>query len=237
MREPLRARTAILTRAPEDNELFARELRAQGVRVLELPCVSAAPLDDVAPLAEALQSLGHDDWIVVTSRAGADALARVARGTARLAAIGPGTAARLGAHGIAVDFMPSEATGSALARELPAGRAAVLARSDRALPDLPAILDTRGFDVREVLAYRTVVGPVGDVAAARDALAGGDRVAIFFWSPSAIDGLLAGLPRGLVAGADVFVAGDATRAAAVARLGADTRIAAIDEEVMHVTHR
>ncbi|MEK7862054.1 MAG: uroporphyrinogen-III synthase, partial [Chloroflexota bacterium] len=109
MREALRGATAILTRASEDNELFARDLRAQGVRVLELPCVSAAPLDDVGPLADALRSLGHEDWLVVTSRAGADALARVARGAARVAAIGPGTAARLGAHGIAVAFIPSHA--------------------------------------------------------------------------------------------------------------------------------
>lgn len=237
MREALRGATAILTRAVEDNERFAAGLRAEGARVLELPCVRTAPLDDDGPLADALRRLGPEDWLVVTSRAGADAVAGVPRCGARVAAIGPGTTARLRAHGIAVDFMPSRATGAALGDELPAGRVALLARSDRALPDLPAVLRSRGFDVREVIAYRTVVGPSADLAPVRDALTGGGRVAIFFWSPSAIDGLLVALPRDLVAGADVFVAGEATRAAAVERLGTGVRILPIDEEVMHVTHR
>lgn len=229
--------TVILTRAHEDNEDLAPLLRSEGMRVIEIPCVSAVPLEDPAPLADALRALGPLDWLVVTSRAGADAVARAATTRAQVAAVGDATAARLRRHGWRVDFMPSHATGAALGRELPAGPRALLARSDRALLDLPEILRSRGFDVNDVVAYRTVVGASGDLATARDALTGGGRVAIFFWSPSAIDGLLTALPRELIAGADVFVAGEATRAAAVERLGAGTRVAAINEEVMHVAHR
>lgn len=237
MRELRPGATAILTRASEDNEIVARRLRDDGVRVLELPCVRTMPLDDDRSLAQALRALTSEDWLVVTSRAGADAVARAARASARVAAIGAATAARLLSYGVAVDFTPSLARGELLGRELPVGRVALLARSDRALPDLPEILRERGFAVREVVAYRTVVGTTGDVGPARDALESGGAVAIFFWSPGAIDGLLRSIPRSLVGAADVFVGGEATRAAARERLGPAARIATIDEEVTRVTHR
>lgn len=229
--------TVILTRASEDDAALAARLRAGGARVLELHCVRTVLVEDDAPLAAAVGRLGPEDWVVITSRAGADALARAGRPTARVAAVGAATAARLARHGIAVSFVPSRAAGATLARELPAARVALLARSDRALPDLPEILRARGVEVREVVAYRTVVGPVGDVAPVREALRTGERVAIYLWSPSALDGLLMGVPRELVAGADLFVAGDTTRAAALSRLGPAAQIATIALEVMHVTHR
>src|SRR5207302_322899 len=111
-----------------------------------------------------------DDWLVVTSRPGADAVARAARPRCRVAAVGRSTATRLARHGIAVAFQPRVPSGAALGRELPMARAALLARSDRALRDLPQILQARGFEVREVVAYRTVARADGDVGAVREAL-------------------------------------------------------------------
>ncbi|MHB8632296.1 MAG: uroporphyrinogen-III synthase, partial [Candidatus Limnocylindria bacterium] len=82
-----------------------------------------------------------------------------------------------------VVFVPSVPSGAALAVELPLPRgAALLARSDRAGDDLPAILRRRGAVVREVVAYRTVpqrpaAVPAGDV--------------VVFASASAVDGFAA----------------------------------------------
>ena len=114
----------------------------------------------------------------------------------------------------------------------------LLARSDRALPDLPAILRTRGFVVREVAAYRTIPGAWGDVVRVRALLESSDpHVAVIFHSPSAIEGLLTAIGPRLVARAAIYVAGQTTLRAARERLGVEERISLFEEEPADVTHR
>ena len=194
---------AVITHAVRDDDPLARRLRDSGVRVIELPCIAIEHLaDSDDELTRAIEQLKTDDWLVVTSPSGADAIARASRPRARVlrtAAIGVATASRLREHDIGVAFVPSAPTGAALGRELPLASRALLARSDRALPDLPRILRERGFDVREVVAYRTRVGASGDVAAVRDALSGPGTVAIYVESPSALEGLRAAIEPELLA--------------------------------------
>src|SRR5439155_598323 len=81
-----------------------------------------------------LAALREDDWLVVTSRHGAEAVAPWGQPRAAVAAIGAATAERLRAYGVRVAFQPSASSGAALARELPRTSGVVLlARSDRAL--------------------------------------------------------------------------------------------------------
>ncbi|MGH2379169.1 MAG: uroporphyrinogen-III synthase, partial [Candidatus Limnocylindria bacterium] len=122
-------------------------------------------------------------------------------------------------------FVPSRPDGATLAAELPlpAGEV-VLARSDRAARDLPEILRRRGARVRELEAYRTVPGVGGDVAAARASLAGGDAV-VLFASPSAVEGMLDGLPLELVRRAAIVAIGPSTAAAVRQRLGVEPLVA------------
>ena len=231
-------KTVVLTREPADNAELASRLRARGVNVVELPCVRAEPLADTAALATELAALGEEDWLVVTSRHGADAVARCAVPRSLIAAIGDATAVRLRAHGLPVAFQPSEASGAALARELPRPTGVVLlARSDRALPDLPAQLRERGATVREVVAYRTVVGASGDVAHVRALLDANEPVTVVFHSPSAVEGMVGAIDASLVARAAIQVVGQTTLRAARAALGPAADISLIDEEVAHVTHR
>ena len=191
---------AVLTHAARDDDALAARLRAGGVRVIEMPCVTIVHLAHPAPIAAAIAAVGANDWLVVTSPAGADAVGRVARPRARVAAIGPSTAARLSMYGIPAAFVPSAAKGEALGWELPRAGEALLARSDRALPDLPRILRRRGFVVSEVIAYETRIGVSGDVASVREALASDDaRVAIYVESPSALEGLRAAIEPELLA--------------------------------------
>ena len=191
---------AVITHAVRDDDALARRLRDSGVRVIELPCIAIEHLaDSDDELTRAIEQLETDDWLVVTSPSGADAIARASRPRARVAAIGVATASRLREQDIGVAFVPSAPTGGALGRELPLASRALLARSDRALPDLPRILRERGFDVREVVAYRTRVGASGDVAAVRDALSGPGTVAIYVESPSALEGLRAAIEPELLA--------------------------------------
>jgi uroporphyrinogen-III synthase len=224
----------ILTRETEDNARFAREL-AGAEEILELPSVRVEPLADSSVLAAALASLGPDDWLVVTSRHGADAVARCGAPRARVAAVGEATAERLRERGFAVAFTPSAPSGERLAQELPqSGVCVLLARSDRGLDDLPRILRERGFAVREVVAYRTVVGPRGDAARVTSLLASGRRAAVVFHSPSAVEGFLLAVDPALVARAAIFVSGEATASAVRARL--DVPVSHL-EEAADLAHR
>ncbi len=217
MPEP-RRRVAVLTRHREDNAALAGQLRASGTEVIELPCVRTEQLEDVSELAVAIRELAADDWLVVTSRAGADAVARAARPSARVAAVGRVTAARLEAHGVAVTYVPPTPSGAVLAQGLPLARVALLARSDRALTDLPEILRARGFEVREVMAYRTDPRADGDLAPVRSALADWMRdVHVFVASPSAVEAFAIATGE-LAANATFHVAGSATEAFARIRV-------------------
>ena len=233
--------TAILTREPPDNARLAERLRRENVRVIEMPCIRIEPLADVTQLCAAIGALVRDDWLVITSRHGADALARCAPPRTRIAAVGKITGDRLRGHGFVVDFEPDVAsgdpTGERLARELPrSGDRVLLARSDRALPDLPTILRERGFTVDEVVAYRTRIGALAGIDAARDALRDGGSVGVFFVSPSTVDGFLAAIEAEHLRRARIFVAGRSTLRAVRDRLGLSVDVSII-EEVPDVAHR
>lgn len=221
------SRSVILTRAREDNAALGAELRARGLRVIELPCVRTEPLADASALREAIASLMPlDDVLVLTSRAGVDAVAACA-GVPRcdVAVIGAATARHARGLSMRVSFVASVANAGALGRELPLPRGEVLlARSDLADPALPAALRGRGARVREVTAYRTVARAAGDVDAARGAIMAGDATVVVA-SPSAVDALAAafGAPTARRAG---FVAiGERTAEHARRRLGVAPAVA------------
>jgi uroporphyrinogen-III synthase len=231
--------TVILTREAGDNAALAARMRGWSAEVIELPCVRVEPLADMRPLRDALASLRAEDWLVVTSRHGAEAVARCGPTRAAVAAVGDTTAESLRAHGLSVEFQPSVSTGERLARELPErGGVALLARSDRALGDLPEILRERGFTVREVVAYRTVAEAQGDAAAVRALLTSSPgAVVVMFYSPSAVAGMLGVVEAPLLARASIHVTGRATMRAVRDALGVDADVSLIEEEVAHVAHR
>lgn len=230
--------TVILTREAEDNAPLAARLRDWSADVIELPCVRVEPLGDTGPLRDALAALGEDDWLVVTSRHGADAVARCGQIRAAIAAIGGATAERLREHGLPVAFQPSEPSGAALARELPPRPGVVLlARSDRALPDLPAGVRERGLALREVVAYRTIAEAQGDVARVRELLSSQGPVSVMFHSPSAVEGMLGAVEPLLLARASIHVLGRSTLRAVRDALGVEVDVSLMEEEGARVAHR
>lgn len=233
-----RLTTVVLTRAHGDNADLAERFARSGARTIELPCVRIEPLADRRALDVALASLGPDDWLVVTSRQGAVAVTAGAPVLSRVAAVGAATAARLRECGVDPDFVPSAARGEDLARELPWRQGDVLlARSARALQDLPRGLRARGFRVREVVAYRTIVGVQGDATEVRQLLvADPGQVAIAVWSPSALDALVAELSAELISRCTVLAGGSTTSRVARERLGSGARIEIITEELADVAH-
>ena len=106
-------------------------------------------------------------------RAGRDARAFAG---ARVAAIGPGTAAALREHGLIADVVPERFVAEGLVEALadvPVGRALV-ARAAEARDVLPDALRARGAEVDVVALYETVAEPASERQ--RAALAAADYV-------------------------------------------------------------
>ena len=183
--------TIILTRAAPDNAELARDLRAAGARVIEFPCVTVEAIDDPSALRRSLQALTGDDCLVVTSRAGARAVAQAIADDplpASLAVVGPATERVARELGFEVAFRPSRADGESLGAELPLPRGTVvLARSNRAAGEIVKVLRDRGARVRELVAYRTAF-PADAVAPANMRTACSRGAVVLLASPSAVDG-------------------------------------------------
>lgn len=225
--------TVVLTRRPEDDHPLAAAARALGARVIELPCIRVEPLADPGGLAAALAALTPDDLLVITSRAGADAVVPVGGCLpCAVAAVGRATAERAEERGLRVTFVPSRADGRTLARELPIPSGRILmARSDLADADAPAILRGRGARVVEVVAYRTIPEVQGDVAPLRRALERG-AVALVVASPSAVDALAAAVDASLLRRAAFVVSGERTAARVRERVGAAAVVASPDPDAL-----
>ena len=109
-------------------------------------------------------------------------------GSARVAAIGPGTATVLAGDGIRADLVPERFVAESLLDALgdpPAGGVArlLLARAEVARDVLPDGLRARGWQVDIVDAYRTVAAPISD--AQRAGVASAD--VITFTSSSTVE--------------------------------------------------
>ena len=108
----------IVTRPRAQAGPLVGRLEGLGVQVVECPLIEIEHTSN-----EPVDGAGYD-WLVVTSPNGADEIARRGRNLPRVAAVGPGTAEALRAHGIEPDFVPRESSQDGLLREFPrpAGR-------------------------------------------------------------------------------------------------------------------
>jgi uroporphyrinogen III methyltransferase/synthase len=122
--QPLFGKRILITRAREQANDLARMLREAGADPVIAPTIEIHPPPDPAPLADAVRSLRTFDWVAFTSVNGVSRFFEELRrqrldaralGGLRVAAIGPGTAAALEAHGVYPDQIPTEYRGEALA--------------------------------------------------------------------------------------------------------------------------
>jgi uroporphyrinogen-III synthase len=109
---------AIVTRPRAQARGLVEALERAGVDVVECPLIEIERISD-----EPVDAAGYD-WLIVTSPNGADEIARRGRNLPRIAAVGPGTAETLSAHGLEPAFVPAESSQDGLLREVPrpAGR-------------------------------------------------------------------------------------------------------------------
>jgi uroporphyrinogen III methyltransferase/synthase len=171
-------------------------LEELGAEVLELPSIAFAPVEFTVP------DLDGYEWLVFTSPNGVEAFftqglhasGRDTRALAavRVAAIGPGTARALAAHGLIVDLVPERFVAESLLDAFPAptdpGARVLIARAERARDVLPDGLTTRGFAVDVLPVYRTVQATPDTTAVER--VRRGEVDALTFTSSSTVTNLL-----------------------------------------------
>jgi len=193
---PLDGRTVVVTRAAEQAPGFIELLREAGARIIEAPAIVIAPPASWAPLDAALRERSRFTWVIFTSVNGVSMVDHRLRdldlgwpafASARVAAIGPATAAALEGHGLRVAIVPGEYRAEGLVERL----RGVVGEGDRIL--LPRAAQTRdvlvrelerlGADVTEVPAYETRAASSGRDTL-RAALAASDIDVVTFTSSS-----------------------------------------------------
>ena len=231
----LTGRQVVVTRARAQAAALVAELEAAGAEAVPVPVIEIVdPPDGGVALNAGLRALRADDWVVVTSPNGA---ARVAAAAAevpladgvQVAVVGPGTKALAERLGLRVDLVPDDAIAEGLLAAFPprpvGGGRILLARAEVAREMLPHQLRMSGWQVDEVVAYRTRTIDVDEHG--RTAAAGAD--AVVFTSGSTVHGLVdavgvGGLP------AVVASIGPATSAVAE-RLGVSVDVEATEHTI------
>lgn len=233
---PLFGLEVVVTRTRDQASQLSAALRAHGAAPVEVPVIEVGdPSDGGAALRHATARASTFDWIVLTSPNGAArfvAELRDARdlGAARVAVIGPGTAAVLARHHLVADLVPPEFVAESLLDALPApepggtGRL-LLARAAVARDVLPDGLRARGWDVEVVEAYRTL--PVRPTDEQRAAVASAD--AVTFTSSSTVTNFVEAFGAGAVP-ALVACIGPVTAATARA-LGIEPQVVADEHTI------
>jgi uroporphyrinogen III methyltransferase/synthase len=160
---PLAGLTVAVTRARASASGLARRLESLGARVIQTPAIRTVPLPGPPP------DLTPYDLLCLTSpvavavlfeRLRADGQDARALAGMRVAAIGPGTAQALAAHGILADIVPERAVAEGLVEVLgelaPPVHRALVARAREGREVLPEALRAAGAEVDVLALYETV---------------------------------------------------------------------------------
>lgn len=149
-----------MTRPHGQAEELAAELESRGAMVLAMPLVAIEALSDAGALRAALEDIERYDWVVFTSANGVAAVRWHAAdlGEARIAAVGPATAAAVRALALEPSFVPERFAGAEIVAGLEplSGARILLPQADVADPGLAEELRSRGAIVDAIPAYRTV---------------------------------------------------------------------------------
>lgn len=177
-KRPLFGRTVLVARPVEQSSELADPLEQLGAQVLLQPAIEIGPPADWAPVDRVLPKLAEFQWIVFSSSNGvqyflerllSQQLDARAFASAKLAAIGPGTAAALRRYALSADLVPqefrAEGLATALAPHVP-GQRVLLIRASRGREVLADELRRAGAQVEQVVAYSStdVGAPDPDIA-------------------------------------------------------------------------
>ena len=169
-RRPLFGRRIVVTRTREQASELSRRLSEHGAEILEIPTIKITAPTRRDLLVEALAEIGTYDWLVFTSPNGVTAFFEYffkafpdlrSLGAAKIAAVGPGTAAKIHELHLTVEVMPEQYVTAAIAKAMNDYASIenvkiLLLRAEVANPDLPKELTALGGIVDDVPCYQTV---------------------------------------------------------------------------------
>lgn len=167
---PLHGCRVVVTRTRSQASELGRRLRDLGADVMEIPTLRMEPPRTPQALVEALVGINEYNWLVFTSPHGVSTFFDFffkaypdirSLGGLRIAAVGPGTAARLAELHLQVDAMPEQFVAAKVAdaigkvESVENLRFLVIRPEGSASSELPRMLEDRGAIVDEVASYRT----------------------------------------------------------------------------------
>ncbi|MFD0713955.1 uroporphyrinogen-III C-methyltransferase [Paenibacillus sp. GCM10027626] len=209
-RRPLFGTRVLVTRARSQSSELAERIETLGGEACEYPVIAtreSAAAEQIERVTEALQAAESYDWLLFTSVNGVEYffgwLSRLGIDIrryykARIAAVGPATAAALESRGLIVDSIPAQFQAEGLidilAGELQAGQRVLLARGALGRDVLPKELRARGAEVVDAAIYETVVAEEQDEEAL-ELLKDGKVHMITFTSSSTVNNLITVLKR------------------------------------------
>jgi uroporphyrinogen III methyltransferase / synthase len=169
-KRPLFGKRIVITRSRLQMQKFSQKLSELGADVLEIPAVKSVAPDNKNDIVDALLELNSYDWLVFTSANGVAAFFDLFFkrfhdlrdiGGAKIAAVGPRTAATLRELHLQVDAMPEEFIGRKIAEALTKhgsieNEKICLLRAEDANSDLPRALEEFGAIVDDIGVYKTV---------------------------------------------------------------------------------
>ena len=211
---PLFGRRIAVTRTRKQAGSLSAGLRALGADVFEMPTIRIEPPEDLRTFAELVRDAHKYEWIIFTSPNGVTAFFDLffkmyedvrSIGGAKIAAIGPATAAKVREQKLGVDLQPDEFVAEAVVDAFKdygsiENVTMLIARAEQARDVLPKELTKLGAIVDIGVAYRTVP-ETNDVSGglARFREEGADLIT--FTSSSTVENFLAlkmPMPPGLV---------------------------------------
>lgn len=190
----------LVPRPRERAEPLCFLLEDEGAEVLALPLLELEPPSDPRPLQAAAELLRRFGWVAFASERAVTALVEAARTagtmdvlrTRKLAAVGPGTAAALTAHGLEPTLIATVSTGEGLAEalgpRLQAGETVLLPAAEQGRRALEEGLTAAGATVERVAAYRS--GPAGATPEGWAEVVAHPPRCVLFGSPRTVDAFL-----------------------------------------------
>jgi uroporphyrinogen III methyltransferase/synthase len=168
--KPLFGKSIVVTRDADSNADLAAKIIAKGGNPIEFATIKIKPLTQTNKFLRTLAKISEYDWLIFTSANGVtllfDALQKLGKdsrvfASAKIAAIGSETAAKLSEFAIMADFVPNVFTSKELGRQLIGftnlkGKKVLLLRSQLASDELSELLESAGAKVDNVPVYTAV---------------------------------------------------------------------------------
>lgn len=167
---PLFGKRIVVTRGRHQAAELSQKLAGLGADVLEIPAIKRVEPENRQDVVDALLALNSYDWLLFTSANGVTAFFDLFfrhfhdlrdLGGAKIAAVGPATAAKLREMHLQVDAIPDDFIGKKVAEKLAKlgsleNCKICLLRAQDANPDLPQALEEFGAITDDIAVYKTV---------------------------------------------------------------------------------